>query len=304
MNSIKTINPHISRAEYISELTMHLLDKVLLLNMACIRDPGWDICWFIIIGLFYRVLAASLPKHHVQRLSGQLVNLSGMVVGNMFVDWWWLFEWLSTTEPKSWWGVFTGWRTSLGSHKCCKRLDTMEEKSIDIKGIVHPKIKFLSSFTHLQVVSNLYEFLYSSEHKWRHNSMKKILWKVVTDMFQNIFFCDQKKKYIFVCNDLRLSKWWQNFYFRVNYPFKHSNRHYISNLKWSLHSPFSWHKSTVSLLMKSPVCLLYGLLEQDSQHPNQQAHLPLWYCRPMIVYVRKSTINIHCPVIFKNKTSC
>jgi len=34
-----------------------------------------------------------------------------------------------------------------------------------LKGILHPKIKILSSFTHPQVVSNLYEFLSSVEHK-------------------------------------------------------------------------------------------------------------------------------------------
>jgi len=37
-----------------------------------------------------------------------------------------------------------------------------------IKGIVHPKMKILSSFTYPQVVANLYEFLYSAEHKWRY----------------------------------------------------------------------------------------------------------------------------------------
>ncbi len=34
-----------------------------------------------------------------------------------------------------------------------------------IKGIVHPKIKILSSFTHPDVVPNLYEFHSSAEHK-------------------------------------------------------------------------------------------------------------------------------------------
>jgi len=33
------------------------------------------------------------------------------------------------------------------------------------KGILHPKIKILSSFTYPQVVANLYEFLSSAEHK-------------------------------------------------------------------------------------------------------------------------------------------
>ncbi len=38
----------------------------------------------------------------------------------------------------------------------------------DLKGIVHPKMKILSSFTHPQVVPNLYECLCSAEHKGRY----------------------------------------------------------------------------------------------------------------------------------------
>ncbi len=41
--------------------------------------------------------------------------------------------------------------------------------SQDLKGIVHPKMKILSSFTHPQVVPNLYEFLCSAEHKGRYS---------------------------------------------------------------------------------------------------------------------------------------
>ncbi len=37
-----------------------------------------------------------------------------------------------------------------------------------LKGTVHPKMKILSSFTHLQVVPNLYECLCSAEHKGRY----------------------------------------------------------------------------------------------------------------------------------------
>jgi len=36
------------------------------------------------------------------------------------------------------------------------------------KGIVHPKMKILSLFTHPQVVPNLYTFLSSNEHKGRY----------------------------------------------------------------------------------------------------------------------------------------
>ncbi len=38
-----------------------------------------------------------------------------------------------------------------------------------LKGIVHPKMKILSSFTYPQVVPNLYEYLYSAEHKGRYS---------------------------------------------------------------------------------------------------------------------------------------
>ncbi len=41
--------------------------------------------------------------------------------------------------------------------------------TIDLKGIVHPKIKILSSFTHPQVVPNLYECVCSAEHKGRYS---------------------------------------------------------------------------------------------------------------------------------------
>ncbi len=39
----------------------------------------------------------------------------------------------------------------------------------DLKGIVHPQMKMLSSFTHPQVDPNLYECLCSSEHKGRYS---------------------------------------------------------------------------------------------------------------------------------------
>jgi len=37
-----------------------------------------------------------------------------------------------------------------------------------LKGILHPKMKILSSFTHPQVVANLFEFLSSAEHTGRY----------------------------------------------------------------------------------------------------------------------------------------
>jgi len=60
------------------------------------------------------------------------------------------------------------------------------------------------------------------------NSIFFLLWKsmgsinrLITNILQNIFLClQQKKKIIQVWNNLRVSKWWPNFHFEVNYSFK------------------------------------------------------------------------------------
>ncbi len=87
----------------------------------------------------------------------------------------------------------------------------------EVKGIVHPKMKILSSFTHPQVVPNLYECLCSAEHKGRYSEewgkqsssgapltsivFFPLLWKsmvpqnsLVTNFLQNIFLCVQQNK--------------------------------------------------------------------------------------------------------------
>jgi len=51
---------------------------------------------------------------------------------------------------------------AIGLYHCLKC------KSLYIKGILHPKRKILSSFTHPQVVANLYEFLSPAKHKGRY----------------------------------------------------------------------------------------------------------------------------------------
>ncbi len=86
-----------------------------------------------------------------------------------------------------------------------------------LKGIVHPKMKILSSFTHPQVVPNLYECLCSAEHKGRYSEecgkqsssgapltsivFFFLLWKtmvpqnsLITNFLQNIFLCVQQKQ--------------------------------------------------------------------------------------------------------------
>ncbi len=54
---------------------------------------------------------------------------------------------------------FYSWKVSY--------LDVYKHKGL--KGIVHPKMKMLSSFTHPQVVPNLYECVCSAEHKGRYS---------------------------------------------------------------------------------------------------------------------------------------
>ncbi len=51
----------------------------------------------------------------------------------------------------------------LIQHKKKKNTFTDPKGTADIKGIVHPKMKILSLFTHPQVVPNLYECLCSAE---------------------------------------------------------------------------------------------------------------------------------------------
>ncbi len=115
-----------------------------------------------------------------------------------------------------------------------------------LKGIVHPKMKILS-FTHPQVVPNLYECLCSAEHKGRYSeecekqsssgapvffSYYGSQWCPKTAWLQTFFkissfVFSRTKTFIQVWNYLRVSKWWQNFHFWVNYPFK--STHWVND---------------------------------------------------------------------------
>ncbi len=87
------------------------------------------------------------------------------------------------------------------------------------KGIVHPKMNILSSFTHPQVVPDLYECICSAEHKGRYSEecgkqsssgapltsivFFFLLWKsmvpqnsLITHFLQNVFLCFQLYKEI------------------------------------------------------------------------------------------------------------
>ncbi len=110
-----------------------------------------------------------------------------------------------------------------------------------LKGIVHPKMKILSSFIHPQVVPNLYEFLCSAEHKGRYSEecgKQSSSGAPLTSIVFFSYYGSQWKqpgyklssKYLPLCsaeqrNTYRFGttwgcKWWQNFHFWVNYPFK------------------------------------------------------------------------------------
>ncbi len=76
---------------------------------------------------------------------------------------------------------------------------------LQVKGIVHPKMKILSSFTHPQVVSNLYEFLCSAKHKEEFFFILKKVYNQtvlghhsqncsVSHSLQNIFLCVRQNK--------------------------------------------------------------------------------------------------------------
>ncbi len=116
--------------------------------------------------------------------------------------------------------------------------------NLGLKGIVRPKMKIQSSFTHPQVVPNLCECVCSAEHKGRYSeecgkqsssgaALTSIVffsyygsqWCPKTAWLQTFFkissfVFSRTNTFIQVWNYLRMSKWWQNFHFWVNYPFK------------------------------------------------------------------------------------
>ncbi len=103
------------------------------------------------------------------------------------------------------------------------------------KGIVHPKMNILSSFTHTHVVPNLHEFLSYAEHKRWYFEEANSCWSPLTSNGSHLgpttvllpaffkissFMFNIRKKSVQDWNDMRVSKWWQNVHFWVNYPFK------------------------------------------------------------------------------------
>jgi len=114
-----------------------------------------------------------------------------------------------------------------------------------LKGILHPKFLILSSFTHPQVVGNLYEFLFSAEHKGRY--------------FEERFEPKScREKLIQVCSNLRVGKL-QNFnFFGLSIPiishlnlrskmcFIHNCFMLYSNLLHSIYTKLDWNSVDIS----------------------------------------------------------
>ncbi len=129
--------------------------------------PGWSTTVFIFCELFMSpslVLNSSTVCYSSEESSS-----SGTFFGfpassaylNLFQKWLCDFEihicTLRTTEG-----------LKHNYYKRCKHLLMLKKATQCIKGIVHPIIKILSSFTHPQVVTNLYECVCSAEHKGRY----------------------------------------------------------------------------------------------------------------------------------------
>ncbi len=134
------------------------------------------------------------------------------------------------------------WYSSCTRNKSPGSSHPSGSTAASFKGIVHPKMKIVSSFTHPQVVPNLYECLCSAEHKGRYSeecgkqsshgatltscfSYYGSQWCPKTAWLQTFFrissfVFSRANTFIQVWNYLRVSKWWHNFHFWVNYPFK------------------------------------------------------------------------------------
>ncbi len=96
--------------------------------------------------------------------------------------------------------------TGLERHEC-------EQLMTELKflGIVHPKMKILSSFTHPQVVPNLYEFLSSVEYK------RRIFWRILvtkqlTVAIDSIAFFSLLSLCYYGSQWLPLTVWWPTFF--------------------------------------------------------------------------------------------
>ncbi len=97
------------------------------------------------------------------------------------------------------------------------------------------------------------------------------------------FVFSRTNQFIQVCNYLRVSKWWQNFHFWVNYPFKYCDDKF--SICWtsivtadclfsSLCDPFKLDWTQVQMF---PFCLPQVVLtNQITTHVGEKVHCPQW----------------------------
>ncbi len=118
----------------------------------------------------------------------------------------------------------------------CEEIWCRTQLQFVLKGVVHPKMKILSLFTHLPLVPNLCESLPSAclQHKQVHMCKNvgnqtvaidltiTIKWKqmasingLITVALSLVVF-NSWKKFIQVWNKIRMGIWWQNFHFWIN----------------------------------------------------------------------------------------
>ncbi len=124
-----------------------------------------------------------------------------------------------------------------------------------VKGIVHPKMKIRSSFTHPQVVPNLYECLCSAEHKGRYSEecgKQSSYGAPLTSIVYIFSYCGSQwcPKTAWLQTFFRIYRFgttwgWVNddqiFIFWVNYPFKWTDLTAVA--LWGLLSLISWINS-------------------------------------------------------------
>ncbi len=128
-------------------------------------------------------------------------------------------EWLIFPNRK-WW---LKWRFHMNSHnvKCTEMYGFyifLDINKTDFWSLFYKKILSISTFPSLYSLpcwSKPVRLSFFCPNNIRASWLSLYGWKG-RDVFQNIFFCAPQKK---ESHNIRVSKWWQNFHFWVNYSF-------------------------------------------------------------------------------------
>jgi len=104
-----------------------------------------------------------------------------------------------------------------------------------LNGYSPQRLEFGHPLLTLKLLQTCMNWISSAEHKGRYFEERlepnsclvplTSIWKSMVAKFQSFFkissfVFSSRKKLIQVCSNLRVSKWWKNFYFWVEYPFK------------------------------------------------------------------------------------